>query len=464
MQVTDLGQIPNLNGATFRNHNNMIAQALSTKHSGPSEPPVVYPNMEWADTGSGYLKVRDTANTRWWIVGVLGTSDTPPDTYGRGASVTEHGANGNGVTDNAEAFQSAMDWCSQKGLCVSVPDGEYILSKQLKATNVRGIVGKGPGISNLIWTDPENSGINMNFTNKYRNKTTISGLSLRQTGIGGTALLMDWSNLDKTYPGVDQRFTVSDVIAEGASGISGTVGWNIGFDALAGAYGTFRDCAFIGYWSSTGGGRAPSSVGFRFRGTGPQYHNGHPVECHIETCKVFNAVSGMMWDGCEGAYARDCACVEVNEAYRFLGGDIIRPQFNVSGCHANMYVAGIVCDNAVDMNFSDNLIYRIKTSTVSAGGIMIVSGSATGGGPLPSNGFFIARGNSFFDLASPNTLVCIFIDNAAYGSIGSNSFRSGLIGVRLSSTSSNIKVASDNIYSSSIQYPVINEGQNNIIM
>ncbi len=72
MQVQDLGQIANINGASFRSHNNLIAQAQETKHSGPTEPPVIYPNMLWFDSGTGQVKLRNPTNTSWATIGTIG--------------------------------------------------------------------------------------------------------------------------------------------------------------------------------------------------------------------------------------------------------------------------------------------------------------------------------------------------------------------------------------------------------
>ena len=50
---------------------NAANQALITNNSGASAPATTYAYMTWADTSSGFLKIRDAANSTWIIVGSL---------------------------------------------------------------------------------------------------------------------------------------------------------------------------------------------------------------------------------------------------------------------------------------------------------------------------------------------------------------------------------------------------------
>jgi len=50
--------------------NNAFA-TLATKHSGFNEPTETYPLMEWADTTSGKLKIRNIADDAWLELGIL---------------------------------------------------------------------------------------------------------------------------------------------------------------------------------------------------------------------------------------------------------------------------------------------------------------------------------------------------------------------------------------------------------
>ena len=71
-QASDLGAIANQLAAFYRARVNANIQALATQHYGATEPPVMYPNMLWFDSGTGYVKLRDPTNTSWWTVGTIG--------------------------------------------------------------------------------------------------------------------------------------------------------------------------------------------------------------------------------------------------------------------------------------------------------------------------------------------------------------------------------------------------------
>jgi len=60
-------QLADQNGLGFLNDVNDLATAIATRNSGATEPAVKFQFMEWPDTTSGYMKVRDAANTGWLI-------------------------------------------------------------------------------------------------------------------------------------------------------------------------------------------------------------------------------------------------------------------------------------------------------------------------------------------------------------------------------------------------------------
>jgi len=71
-QASDLGAVANQLAALYRARVNANIQALATQHYGATEPPVIYPNLLWFDSGTGYVKLRDPTNTSWWTVGSIG--------------------------------------------------------------------------------------------------------------------------------------------------------------------------------------------------------------------------------------------------------------------------------------------------------------------------------------------------------------------------------------------------------
>lgn len=57
--------------AQLRAELNQILQSVATNNSGPEEPSPTYPLMLWGDTLAGLLKIRNTSNTAWIVVGTL---------------------------------------------------------------------------------------------------------------------------------------------------------------------------------------------------------------------------------------------------------------------------------------------------------------------------------------------------------------------------------------------------------
>lgn len=67
--------IANQSGAAFRTDLNNALAAIVSQNSGAVEPSTTYAYMPWADTANGLLKMRNSANSAWVTVGVLGTAN-----------------------------------------------------------------------------------------------------------------------------------------------------------------------------------------------------------------------------------------------------------------------------------------------------------------------------------------------------------------------------------------------------
>lgn len=65
-------------GLTFRTDMNAALQALASQSSGATEPSPAFPCQVWADTGTGRLKQRDSANTVWLDRGGLDSFGSLP--------------------------------------------------------------------------------------------------------------------------------------------------------------------------------------------------------------------------------------------------------------------------------------------------------------------------------------------------------------------------------------------------
>jgi hypothetical protein len=74
MAQADLN-VANQSGAAFRSDLNGQLLALGTLQSGASAPSTTYAYMQWADTTTGLLKIRDSANAAWITVGTLASTN-----------------------------------------------------------------------------------------------------------------------------------------------------------------------------------------------------------------------------------------------------------------------------------------------------------------------------------------------------------------------------------------------------
>jgi hypothetical protein len=63
--------IANNDGATVRADLNALAEAIASLNAGTTAPSVTFAFMWWADTTTGLLKIRNSANTDWITVGTL---------------------------------------------------------------------------------------------------------------------------------------------------------------------------------------------------------------------------------------------------------------------------------------------------------------------------------------------------------------------------------------------------------
>lgn len=63
--------IANADGATFRADLNSHLAAIVSQNSGASAPATTYAFQFWADTTTGLLKIRNSANTAWITIGTL---------------------------------------------------------------------------------------------------------------------------------------------------------------------------------------------------------------------------------------------------------------------------------------------------------------------------------------------------------------------------------------------------------
>lgn len=69
--------IDNDSGIDVRLDINQALQALGSMQMGPAAPSPAYPCQLWADTTTGLIKMRNSANTAWIVVGKIDVADYP---------------------------------------------------------------------------------------------------------------------------------------------------------------------------------------------------------------------------------------------------------------------------------------------------------------------------------------------------------------------------------------------------
>lgn len=116
--------IPNVAGAAFRAAVNNVTDALRDLNSGATGPAETGPYMLWADTATGFLKIRNAGDSAWIVVGPL----TQPNTR-RGQLWGMTLSNG---TDATNDIDFAAGECADSTNAVVMVGSA--LTKQLDAT------------------------------------------------------------------------------------------------------------------------------------------------------------------------------------------------------------------------------------------------------------------------------------------------------------------------------------------
>lgn len=373
-------------------------------------------------------------------------------------NVRRHGAIGDGVHDDTDAFDEALS--DLRGWPLYVPTGLYRLTRPLDLPNSSGrIKGDGPGMSWLVW----DSGDGVVFTSSANDQEVleISGVSFRTKGASGTALKADFS--EQVQSGVTigrfpQRFLIRNCFFwphENAS-----QGWNVAFDMIAGLYGVISNCNIFGRVGGVVGNMpipASGTTGIRLRGTEPNlYDNGHPVSFRVHDCYLAYHENCIVAEGCEGVgvSGSDLVGVANGIVWDSSASGIQRPQLNVVGSHINSSNVGISAIDLADAQISTTLFYNFLPSGQPASiGIRLYgnTGSLT---PMIS-------GNTFSGITQP--MNGIVVERGSYGNISNNLFRGAVTTAITLGMSSDHFAGSGNVFAPSTGTHVANSGTANSV-
>lgn len=141
-QDANFGALPNQTRTSYRGAVNNCFQAVATQHAGASEPAITYANMVWFDTASNAVKLRDTTNTSWIVIGTI-------DTFGWSLSAIEDRS---GILNSATMSGTEV-------IITSIPPGVVALDVMLNgfSCNTPTTVYCRLGTSAGIFTSPYSS-------------------------------------------------------------------------------------------------------------------------------------------------------------------------------------------------------------------------------------------------------------------------------------------------------------------
>lgn len=366
-QAADLGAIPNTRRDAYRARVNENLQALASYHAGSSPPPVAYPFLCWADTGTGKFRMRDAANTAWITVGELG----PPLRWYSAdiaVNVRSWGAVGNGIADDTAAVQAALT--AAAGNALYFPPGVYLLTAALTLAGGVTICGAGQGVCELRWSaSAASAGISL-AAGAAGQMHVVRDLCLTTAGTTGVALSLDYSA--QIVAGVTQdrlqpRFLVDAVTIEGASvrdsGDAMTSGWQFGIVATAGLYGTIRDATIHGR-AATPFSAVTGTRGILFRGnpeTGSN-NNGVPAGLVVDNLNMFFFEHGISLRNAFELHVSASNLLACNVGV-YLDSQYGHGRATIVDTHLNCFSRGVLATGVTQVKVIDCLIYAIQTSS-----------------------------------------------------------------------------------------------------
>lgn len=379
-------------------------------------------------------------------------------------SVKDFGAVGDGVTDDAPAFQAAVNAAAS----VYVPAGTYLLNSTITNSNkVLNLVGAGIGCSFLKW------GAGVTGTGLVHSTPIVvcpffmSDLSITTLYTipsvgqpGPTAVSCVWP----------ETFLVRDEIKAIIQNCQFS-----GFDKAANGWGTclaftngqnnnVDNCIFIGQQTVDGATGTPadktrSSAGIVWQG------GVYPTELRVTSSYFVNFYQGVLTTGApEGQYFQNCVFGNcgigiyglVTTFSPGIGGGpaTFRPLLNVADCHFACFYNCIISDGFIQSFVHNNLFYAIGN----AGQDSIILKIDRAGGFDIHNNIFAQFTNGGF-LA---TGISVATSNGVR--ISENEFTTGFRqGVFIDTTAMNVRLVKNRFNGTYTTGDIVNTGVNTVI-
>lgn len=238
------------------------------------------------------------------------------------------------------------------------------------------------------------------------------------------------------------RFRVQDVAIAGVQGATFD-GWNKGITCLYEIDAILRDYQFNGPIN----GSEPNYLAEWAAYIGAANGYGHPTGPFVDTCNIFHAKKGVVFEGNEGGVVTNSQIVGV-----IVGVDFIdnagRPLLMCTNNHINAFGACIRADAASQIQIIGNSLYHTIGADRDGAGVSISSTQAT-------SQHLVVQGNIFESaIGSSRIFTGVVVYGCDHGIIDGNTFRPGVVsptasnmnGIVLSSNARFIKVGDNNVF------------------
>lgn len=374
-------------------------------------------------------------------------------------SVKDFGAVGDGVTNDAAAFNAAL---ASGAKSIYFPAGTYRFNSKITYTfpnpssgsqdtdNIDAITifGDGADVVSLYW--PTTDGLLFNYTSQ-QHALHLKGLSVVSGSTAGTVGL-EFTNSYAFFGTHVAQSNIDDVTFRGSDGYANTKRWGTCVKIANVSDINFNNVNFYGESNGTSG------TGVSIASPGAGCFVAPSPTCTCGT--VYNFVN-CNWSFLGTGFVYGAHTQTVQIVNSFFGQ-----------CETGIYVPpvspntlqGLLVSNTTFFCFGDSInIQSDLPNFFATGNFFTVNAAKRGIFISPSNNLTII-GNQFLPYAGPNVSVCgIEIASTTAGSVGlidGNTFSSTTVGVVLGASSSGVKIGSGNHFTANVT-PFTNAGTDN---